>query len=46
MWAVATFVACEGVALLAMLLDNEAWLRELVYFVLNKEDTMSSERES
>lgn len=35
MWAVAMFVAREGVALLAVLLENEARLCEVVYFVLD-----------
>lgn len=46
MRAVEMFVACEGVALLAMFLKNEAWLRKVVCIVLNEEDTISSERAS
>lgn len=46
MRSVEMFVACEGVALLAMFLQNEAWLRKVVCFAVNEEDAMSSERAS
>ena len=46
MLGVEMFVAREVIALLAMFLQNEAWMCEVVCFVLNEEDTMSSERAS